>query len=463
MECYWIWKKRVEILFCRPLHAAGDGIKCNYLIYWAGETGMDLVDKWETKGKLTKANCNNINWYFELFEEHISPKSNTLIAIVELKRLFQGALSLEDFHTKALRLVKEAKYPKGDIHNWVLQDTIISGLASDRICTKVIKEGEEVITCMGNGDCMIGGINTMTPRPNARTAKVNYVKYGRGSKAKGRSKPKPNSSSSRGGSSGMADPRLEAPAKLQNHLQKARNPNYPEWCMLEMWETPTSEEILQSIGGSLQRLQNQRTLWKGMHEEGYTPSGHSGQFWSQILWWIGRCCLCRAAHGTHQPGKQEETPHPISHQCWSAESEETSKDPLSYCAAKGWHRGRCKPTQLINLWQDNWWQIATPTLNTPDGSIWEFHGIRTWKVPYIPEVERQSLQTIVLHHISQCITEPVVQRQLLHARSAETVLLCKNCKEIQHPDSDTRYKWPTFDKQWNKQGEATRFHKMINL
>ena len=81
---------------------------------------MDLVDKWETEGKLTDVNRNNINRYFELFEEHISPKSNALIAIVELKRLFQGTLSLEDFHTKALRLVKEAKYPEGDIHNRVL-------------------------------------------------------------------------------------------------------------------------------------------------------------------------------------------------------------------------------------------------------------------------------------------------------------------------------------------------------
>ena len=45
---------------------------------------------------------------------------NALIAIVELKRLFQESLSLEDFHTKALRLVKEAKYPEGAIWNRVL-------------------------------------------------------------------------------------------------------------------------------------------------------------------------------------------------------------------------------------------------------------------------------------------------------------------------------------------------------
>ena len=81
---------------------------------------------------------------FDLFKEHISPKSNALIVIVELKRLLQGSMSLEDFHTKALRLVKEADYPEGDTQNRVLRDTIVSGLASDKIQSKVIKEGKDV-------------------------------------------------------------------------------------------------------------------------------------------------------------------------------------------------------------------------------------------------------------------------------------------------------------------------------
>ena len=78
----------------------------------------------------------------ELFVEHISPKSNALLAIVELKRLFQGSMSLEDFHTKALRLVKEAEYPEGDTQNRVLRDTIISGLTSDKIQAKITKEAK---------------------------------------------------------------------------------------------------------------------------------------------------------------------------------------------------------------------------------------------------------------------------------------------------------------------------------
>ena len=54
-------------------------------------------------------------------------------------------MCLENFHTKVLRLVKEAEYPEGDIWKRVLRDTIINGLASDKISAKVIKEGKYVM------------------------------------------------------------------------------------------------------------------------------------------------------------------------------------------------------------------------------------------------------------------------------------------------------------------------------
>ena len=79
-----------------------------------------------------------------MFEEHITPKSNTIIGIMELKRLFQGSMSLEDFHTKALCLVKEVEYPEGDTYDGLLRDTLICGIASDRIRGNVIKEGKDV-------------------------------------------------------------------------------------------------------------------------------------------------------------------------------------------------------------------------------------------------------------------------------------------------------------------------------
>ena len=49
-------------------------------------------------------------------------------------------MSLEDFHTKAMRLVTQAGY-EGDAKDQVLRDTIISG----KIRAKIVKEGHKVI------------------------------------------------------------------------------------------------------------------------------------------------------------------------------------------------------------------------------------------------------------------------------------------------------------------------------
>ena len=105
---------------------------------------MELVEKWEIEGKIHDGNIITINRYFEPFEEHIASKSNALIAVVKLKRLFQGSMSLEDFHTKTLRLVKEADCTEGDTWDRVLRDTLISSLASDKIHAKIIKEDKYV-------------------------------------------------------------------------------------------------------------------------------------------------------------------------------------------------------------------------------------------------------------------------------------------------------------------------------
>ena len=461
MEHYQIWKKRVEILFRGPLNTAGDGVKCNYLIYWAGETGMYLVDKWETEGKLTDVNWNNINRYFKLFEEHISPKSNALIAIVELKRLFQGTLSLEDFHTKALWLVKEAKYPKGDIRNWVLRDTIISGLASDKIHAKGIKEGEDVTLARVMEIARLEVSMQWHLDWMQETAKVNYVKYRRGSKATGKSKPKPSGSN---GSSSGSQPKTGNTNKTSKPAMKGGKWSYPTTSVGE-WETPASEtNVLQGPRSGMQRMQHQGTLQKGMHEEVCTPGRHSWQLRPWVLQWIGRSSIHTDAHGKHQSGGKEETPYPVPNQRWPTESEETGKDALSYCSTEGWHRSRCKPLNSSTFDKAIGDRSILQPSSTMNGSIWEFHGIRTWKVPCIPEMEEPSLQAIVLHHISKCITQPVVPRQLLHAWSAETLLLHWNLKEIQHPDSGASSKAATmYDQWWKWQGAAANFHKTFNL
>ena len=97
-------------------------------------------------------------------------------------------MSLEDFHTKALRLVTQAGY-EGDAKNKVLRDNIISGLASDKIRAKIVKEGHEVTL---NQVMEIARLEVSTQQHLKRmqeTAKVNYIQYGKSTKSKKGKKP----------------------------------------------------------------------------------------------------------------------------------------------------------------------------------------------------------------------------------------------------------------------------------
>ena len=72
-------------------------------------------------------------------------------------------MSLEDFHTKAMRLVTQAGY-EGDAKDQVLRDIIISGITSEKIRAKIVKEGHKVtLNCVME----IASFHPMSPRQNA--------------------------------------------------------------------------------------------------------------------------------------------------------------------------------------------------------------------------------------------------------------------------------------------------------
>ena len=123
-----------------------------------------------------------IQTYWDKFEEYIHPKTNKLIAVVELKQLFQGTLSLEDFHTKASRLVIQAGYA-GDAKDRVLMDTIISGISSDKIRAKIVK-GHEVSLAQVMEIARLEVSKQQHLDRMQETAKVNYVQYGKSMKHK---------------------------------------------------------------------------------------------------------------------------------------------------------------------------------------------------------------------------------------------------------------------------------------
>ena len=69
-------------------------------------------------------------------------------------------MSLEDFHTKATRLVTQASY-EGATKDRVLRDTIISGISSEKIRAKIVEEGHEV-TLTSHGDSKAGSFHAAT-------------------------------------------------------------------------------------------------------------------------------------------------------------------------------------------------------------------------------------------------------------------------------------------------------------
>ena len=82
-----------------------------------------------------------------------------------------------------MRLVTEAGY-EGDAREQVLRDTIISGLASDKVRAKIVKEGHKVKL---NRVMEIARLEVSTQQHLDRmqeTAKVNYVQYGKSTKSK---------------------------------------------------------------------------------------------------------------------------------------------------------------------------------------------------------------------------------------------------------------------------------------
>ena len=97
--------------------------------------------------------------------------------------------------------MKEAEYTEGDTWKSILRDTLISGLASDKICAKIIKEGKDVTLPIV---MEIARLEVSTQRHIDRMgdmAKVNCVQYGKVSKkGKLKSSGKFHSSANSGGS-----------------------------------------------------------------------------------------------------------------------------------------------------------------------------------------------------------------------------------------------------------------------
>ena len=90
-ECYRVWKKKVEFIFCSALADSTPKQLVSYLKYWMGDQGIPLIEKWESTGKLDYSNAEEtpateggrrrilssgykVQTYWDLLDEEFKPK-----------------------------------------------------------------------------------------------------------------------------------------------------------------------------------------------------------------------------------------------------------------------------------------------------------------------------------------------------------------------------------------------------
>ena len=160
-ECYRIWKKKVEFIFCSALADSTPKQLVSYLKYWMGDQGIPLIEKWESTGKLDYSNAREtpateggrrralssgykIQTYWDLLDEEFKPKGNKLLSIIELwTRSKQGDKPLNQWLTQIYNLVNICKYPE-DSTDRIIRDVLIVGCNSNHARDKIIRQGEAV-------------------------------------------------------------------------------------------------------------------------------------------------------------------------------------------------------------------------------------------------------------------------------------------------------------------------------
>ena len=222
-ECYRIWRKKVEFIFCSALADSTPKQLVSYLKYWMGDQGIPLIEKWESTGKLDYSNAEEtpateggrrrilssgykVQTYWDLLDEEFKPKGNKLLSIIELwTRSKQGDKPLNQWLTQVYNFVNICKYPE-DSTDRIIRDVLIVGCNSNHARDKIIRQGEavtlnQVIEILQAEESAYSTMQQIQDYEKKPTASIHYQSYNSRSK-KSKVSNEQNSSSSPTGSTG---------------------------------------------------------------------------------------------------------------------------------------------------------------------------------------------------------------------------------------------------------------------
>ena len=219
-ECYRIWRKKVEFIFCSALADSTPKQLVSYLKYWMGDQGIPLIEKWESTGKLDYSNAEEtpateggrgrilssgykVQTYWDLLDEEFKPKGNKLLSIKELwTRSKQGDKPLNQWLTQVYNLVNICKYPE-DSTDRIIRDVLIVGCNSNHARDKIIRQGEavtlnQVIEILQTEESTHSTMQQIQDYQKKPTASIHYQSYDSRSKKSKNPSNEQNSSSSTG-------------------------------------------------------------------------------------------------------------------------------------------------------------------------------------------------------------------------------------------------------------------------
>ena len=223
-ECYRVWKKKVEFIFCSALADSTPKQLVSYLKYWMGDQGIPLIEKWESTGKLDYSNAKEtpateggrrralssgykVQTYWDLLDEEFKPKGNKLLSIIELwTRSKQGDKPLNQWLTQIYNLVNICKYPE-DSTDRIIRDVLIVGCNSNHARDKIIRQGEavtfnQVIEILQTEESSHSTMQQIQSYDKKSTGSIYYQAYDSRSKKSKNPSNEQNSSSSPTGSTG---------------------------------------------------------------------------------------------------------------------------------------------------------------------------------------------------------------------------------------------------------------------
>ena len=223
-ERYRIWRKKVEFIFCSALADSTPKQLVSYLMYWMGDQGIPLIEKWESTGKLDYSNAKEtpateggrrralssgykVQTYWYLLDEEFKPKGNKLLSIIELwTRSKQGDKPLNQWLTQIYNLVNICKYPE-DSTDRIIRDVLIVGCNSNHARDKIIRQGEavtlnQVIEILQTEESTHSTMQQIQGYDKKSTGSIYYQAYDSRSKKSKNPSNEQNSSSSPTGSTG---------------------------------------------------------------------------------------------------------------------------------------------------------------------------------------------------------------------------------------------------------------------